>query len=129
VRSRLDAVDIPTWELCKLLSKAQTDEPSIAESILSEHLQSVMVLAAQFKCQRGVFELDDSIHLGDRYDDERMADIQNPDLTGTEDAEFARVCGIVSNGMMWKSFTGERPAQERIFKARVLVTIDAGEGA
>jgi hypothetical protein len=56
-----------------------------------------------------------------------MVDFENPDLVETE-ADRTSVYAIVSNGVLWRSFTGEGAVQERIVKARVLVVIDKGDG-
>lgn len=127
VQSRLNSVDIPSSELVKLLRKVLVHQRAIPESPLRELILTVMRLAAQLRCQRGVYEVDDTIRPGDRYNDERMVDFENPDLVETE-ADRTSVYAIVSNGVLWRSFTGEGAVQERIVKARVLVVIDKGDG-
>ncbi|KAF8245503.1 hypothetical protein K440DRAFT_634216 [Wilcoxina mikolae CBS 423.85] len=122
VQSRLNAVDIPASELGKLLGKVQVPRRSVAESPLRELIRSVMHLTAQLRCQRGVYEVDDSIRPGQRYEDERMVDPKNPDLE-TDEASRASVRAVLSNGLVWKSFTGAGAVEERIFKARVVVVI------
>jgi len=127
VKSVLGTVDVPASELGKLFSKVQVPRRSVAEIPLRDLLHSIRRLAAQLRCQRGVYEVDDSICLGDRYDDERMVDLENPDLKDTDDVKHARVRAIVSKGVVWKSFTGPSAVVERICKARVLVVTCTGE--
>jgi len=83
-----------------------------------------MVLAAQLRCQRSVYEVDESVQLEERYDDERMIDIDNRDRKDSEDVERAFVSGIISKGVVRRSSAGMKDAQELICKARVLVSIN-----
>ncbi|KAF8533643.1 hypothetical protein BDD12DRAFT_898322 [Trichophaea hybrida] len=128
VQSRLNAVKMPAIELSRLLSKVQMTPRIVPETPLRDLLLSVMHLAAQLRCQRGIYEVDNSICLGDYYDDDRMIDLENPDLKETNDSRYAHVRAVVSNGVVWKSFTGPGAVVERICKARVLVVTCTGEG-
>jgi hypothetical protein len=53
-----------------------------------------------------------------------MVDLDNPDLKETEGASRASVRAIVSNGVVWRPFTGGEAMEVVIIKARVLVNID-----
>lgn len=126
VKERLKDVDIISSDLRVLFSKVQEGLPLTVASHMNscrEYLHSAMDLAAQLRCQRGVYEVDESIKLGDRYDDERMVSLDNPDLD-LEDADRAFVSGIMSKGVVRKAFAG---AKEQICKARVIIFVDRPE--
>ncbi|KAF8533411.1 hypothetical protein BDD12DRAFT_491919 [Trichophaea hybrida] len=127
VKELLKDVDTITSDLRVLFSKVQADLSSTVESHMNnlrEYLHSAMDLAAQLRCQRGVYEVDDSVQLGDPYDDGRMIDLDNPDLKDSEDADHAFVSGIMSKGVVRKKFAGAKEVQEQICKARVLVFVN-----
>jgi hypothetical protein len=109
VKERLKDVDIISSDLCVLFSKVQEGLPLTVASHMNsfrEYLHCSMDLAAQLRCQRGVYEVDEIIKLADRYDDGRMVDLDNPDLKDSEDADRAFVSGIMSKGVVRKAFAG-----------------------
>lgn len=126
MQARLKDVDTPSLDLYELFSGIQADSSSITSHINSfrECLHSVIVLAAQLRCQRSVYEIDESVQLEERYDDERMIDINDRDRKDSEDVERAFVSGIISKGVVRRSFAGMKDGQELICKARVLVSIN-----
>ncbi|KAF8245039.1 hypothetical protein K440DRAFT_423899 [Wilcoxina mikolae CBS 423.85] len=129
VQARLKDVNTLSSNLCKLFSTVQADPSSITAlqtNSFHDCLHSVLDLAAQLRCQRGVYEVDESVQLKDRYDDERMVDIDNPDRKDSEDVDRAFVSGIVSKGVV-RSSVSSNEAQEMICKARVLVSINIPE--
>ena len=74
------------------------------------------VLAAELGYQRGVYQIEDDVRLGDRYDDSRMVD-----STSTADAnDELYVCCIISRG--WVKRASQGAEQVRVCKTRVLVT-------
>lgn len=87
--------------------------------LVEDSIKSSMTLAAEIKCQRGAYELDSSVHLGDPFDETKMVNVIFSDdyEVGTE----AIVSGIVSNGWVRKSYAGSTDIEARICKARVVV--------
>jgi len=85
---------------------------------LQDILHSVMYLAARLRCQRGVYEVDESVQLGDPYNDETMVDIKDPDVE-----DHATVSCIISRGLVKRPYKGATDVEELICKARVLVTV------
>jgi hypothetical protein len=86
---------------------------------LQDILQSVLHLAARLRCQHGVYEVDESVQLGDRYDDDTMVDIKDPDVE-----DHAIVNCIISRGLVKRSYKGATDVEELICKARVLVIVE-----
>ena len=87
--------------------------------LVEDTMKSAMGLAADVKCQRGVYEIDDSVHLGDSYDDTKMVNVRFSD-DDEEDSE-AFVKAILSNGWVRRPYSGSKDIEARICKARVVV--------
>jgi len=106
----------------------QREPVSILESnlvTLREWLYSVIILAAELKCQRGVFEVDESVKLGELYDDQRMFDVKI--VVDEENTRHAIVSAILSKGVVRRSYAGAEEVQAQICRTRVLVKIDRVE--
>lgn len=106
--------------LSSLYGSVQRDKIGLSESkagALQQRLRKAMVLAAELKCQRGAYELDDNIMIGDPYDETRMDDVGF-----TEDTcETPVVSCILSKGWVRRPFAGAERVDSRVYKARVLV--------
>jgi hypothetical protein len=84
---------------------------------MQESLVEAHFLASELKCQRGVYEMDSNIQVGDLYDDLRMED-----ATCAEDVGEGAIVGVVlSKGWVKRPFRGAQHVEEIICKARVLV--------
>ena len=87
-----------------------------------------MSLAAQLRCQRGVYDVDDgAIAVGRDFNDERMFCLNDPDFGQPDEASRAPVRAIVSNAVVWRAFSGVGAMKGIISKARVLVDVDTDE--
>jgi hypothetical protein len=78
-------------------------------------LYDAELLAARLKCQRGVYEVDKSVQIGDRYDDEMMVDVKYTDF------ENPIVSCVISRGLVKRPYKCATQVLEVICKARVLV--------
>ncbi|KAF8544619.1 hypothetical protein BDD12DRAFT_814954 [Trichophaea hybrida] len=120
--ANLKDVSPQSADLYEIFGKVLRDSPSISRNytiLLQEILRSVMLLAARLRCQRGVYEVDESAQVGDRYNDETMIEIKNPDIE-----DHATVSCIISRGLVKRSYKGATEVLELICKARVLVMVE-----
>jgi hypothetical protein len=85
---------------------------------VQKSLLNARILAADLGCQRGVYEIDDDINVGDRYDDSRMTDA----MFTAEVGDRVVVYCILSKGWVKRAYTGAKKIDVRICKAKVLVT-------
>lgn len=87
---------------------------------IEESLRSMNTLTAQMRCQRGEFRLDESVKLGDPYDETTM---ENAGPTEVEDGMQAFVVAVLSKG--WIRVPPKEISTEEfhICKARVLVEL------
>ena len=118
-------------ELGRLLKKVLLRSPYGSSSVISslqDIISSAMSLAAQLRCQRGVYDVDDgAIAVGRDFNDERMFCLNDPDFGQPDEASRAPVRAIVSNAVVWRAFSGVGAMKEIISKARVLVDVDTDE--
>jgi hypothetical protein len=86
---------------------------------VQKSLVNARILAAELGCQRGVYQFDDDIKVGDKYDDSRMTD-----ATSTVEAEERVVvfC-ILSRGWVKRAYMGAKKVDVQICKTRVLVGV------
>lgn len=92
---------------------------------LKGFIRSVMVLAHDLQCQRGVYEFDHTVQLGDRYDESKMHDVKLTDMEDFEkDGKVAIVSCILSKGWVRKVYSGSVDIDACICKARVTVTVE-----
>lgn len=85
-------------------------------------------LAAELRCQRGVYEVDNNIRVGDTYDDSTMTDVtfSAADLDDEEEntQKQAFVSCIIAKGVVRRPFPGSTEVEKQLSKARVLVTVN-----
>lgn len=87
-------------------------------------LCSVAMLSAELKCQRSVYEIDDTVHAGQLFDESRMIDVKFTDQADDENKEEEAVVKcIISRGWVRRSYGDFEDIHERLCKARVLVSI------
>ncbi|KAF8247965.1 hypothetical protein K440DRAFT_643408 [Wilcoxina mikolae CBS 423.85] len=91
---------------------------------LKEVLVDAKILAAELGCQRGFYQLDDEISVGDKYDDSRMMDAMCG-MDVDEDVEGVVVSCILSKGWVKRAYMRANNG-ETICKAMVLVRQDSG---
>jgi hypothetical protein len=84
---------------------------------VQKSLVNARILAAELGCQRGVYEIDDDISIGDKYDDSRMTDA----MFTAEVGERVIVYCILSKGWVKRAYMGAKKIDVRICKARVIV--------
>ena len=111
--------------LKKVLSQSLQGSSSVISS-LQDIITAAKLLAAQLRCQRGEYDID-YCAVGYKFDDERMFCLNNPDFESDE-AGCAPVRAVISNAVVWRSFSGDGAVEEIISKARVLVDVDTNEG-
>ncbi|KAF8247381.1 hypothetical protein K440DRAFT_661488 [Wilcoxina mikolae CBS 423.85] len=92
-----------------------------------ELLRSASELAAELRCQRGVYEVDQDIRIGDVYDDSKMTDVtfSTADLDDEEEntQKQAFVSCIIAKGVVRRPFPGSAEVEKQLSKARVLVRV------
>jgi hypothetical protein len=128
VQSQLKMVDPQVMDLISSFSHVQSEPVSISDSnlgTLRKWLHSVMILAAELKCQRFVYEVDESVQLGDLYDDTKMLDMKF--VVDEENASYAFVDAIISRGVVKRSYAGDKEVRAQIGKTKVLVKIERVE--
>ena len=102
------------YELVQREKKGLSESQSEA---LQERLRKAVLLAAELRCQRGAYEIEDNIKLGDPYDETRMDDVGFT----VEACEKPVVLCILSKGWVRRPFAGSDRVDSRVYKARVLV--------
>jgi hypothetical protein len=99
----------------------QVDPPRLDE-LTYESLRDLACyarkLAAELKCQRAVYEVDQNIKLGDRYDPDTMEDV-----TYMVDVDDAVVSCIIAKRLVRRPFPGSKDVTAQLSKAKVLVTV------
>ena len=118
-------VDSEVADLISSFNHVQREPVSISDGnlgTLRKWLQSVMILAAELKCQRFVYEVDQSVQLGEPYDDTRMLDMKF--VVDEENASYAFVDAIISRGVVKRSYAGDKEVRAQIGKTKVLVKIE-----
>jgi hypothetical protein len=101
------------------------NEPQLEEkyySAVEETLHSIHKLSAELHCQRGVYEVDESVRLGEIYDETKMSDAKFSEEEDTEGMQ-AHVKAILSKGWVKKPFPGTSQIDACICKAKVLVSL------
>lgn len=113
----VDAYQAVLANFYELVQREKKELPESQSEALRERLRKVMHLAAELRCQRGAYEIDNNIQLGEPYDETRMDDVGF-----TEDAcETPIVLCILSKGFVRRPFAGSDRVDSRVYKARVLV--------
>ncbi|CCX17461.1 Protein of unknown function [Pyronema omphalodes CBS 100304] len=82
-------------------------------------LEDIVVIAAELKCQRAVYEVDENVALGSKYDDVAMDDLT--DSIVDDDPRTFVVTAIVSRGLVRRRYSGSKDVMAYIFKTRVSV--------
>ena len=106
--------------LARLYELVQREKKELSESLskaLQDRLQKAVLLAAELRCQRGVYEIEDNIKPGDPYNETWMDDVGFT----VETCETPVVLCILSKGWVRKSFAGSDRVDSQVYKARVLV--------
>ncbi|KAI5856587.1 hypothetical protein BZA05DRAFT_204567 [Tricharina praecox] len=104
--------------LCSIPQHATLQEqllPAIGGS-----LRSVRFLAAEMKCQRGSFRLDDSVGVGDLFDEETMQDVRSTEM---EEGTQAIVAAVLSKGWIRIPPKEVDLVEQNICKTRVVISI------
>ncbi|KAF8541134.1 hypothetical protein BDD12DRAFT_830363 [Trichophaea hybrida] len=128
VQSQLEQVDPQASGLLSTFNRVFRNPITITElnmTTLHKWLHSVVTLAAELRCQRGLYEVDDSVKLGDVYDDKRMLDVKF--AVDDENPGNAVVTGVISRGVVKREFVGDERVLAQICKTRVLVKIERVE--
>jgi hypothetical protein len=88
---------------------------------IENSLRTVSKLAAEMKCQRGRFRLDDSVHVDMLYNEDTMHDVRVNEMEA--DTEV-RVIAVLSRG--WISIPPKETdsVEQLICKTRVLIEVD-----
>ncbi|KAF8542986.1 hypothetical protein BDD12DRAFT_875504 [Trichophaea hybrida] len=96
-----------------------------AYELLKDVARCARMLAAEFRCQRAFYEVDQSIKLRDPYDPNTMEDVRNSaDVDVDEDEEFldqAIVSCIVAKRLVRRPFAGSMDVAAPLSKAKVLI--------
>ncbi|KAI5783430.1 hypothetical protein FPQ18DRAFT_310526 [Pyronema domesticum] len=82
-------------------------------------LEDIVVIAAELKCQRAVYEVDENVALGSKYDDVAMDDLT--DSIVDDDPRTFVVTASVSRGLVRRRYSGSKDVMAYIFKTRVSV--------
>jgi hypothetical protein len=88
---------------------------------LIEIVHSAIIINIQMCCQRSIYEIDNSVQLGVRYDSSKMIN-QDFDDENEEYRDNARVWCILSNGWVRR----DHPSSEnrmQVCKARVFIEV------
>ncbi|KAF8243914.1 hypothetical protein K440DRAFT_663817 [Wilcoxina mikolae CBS 423.85] len=128
VQSQLEQVDPQASGLLSTFNHVLRNPVTISDTnmtTLRKWLHSVVILAAELRCQRGVYEVDESVKLGDVYDDKRMLDVKF--AVDDENPGHAVVSAVISRGVVKREFVGDTKVQAQICKTRVLVKIERVE--
>jgi hypothetical protein len=121
-------VELCTNSLLNFLQAVQKN-PQFQERYLSaihHSLRAVVTLAAELRCQRGIYAMDNSVKLGDIYDESTMHDVNFSDDDEDDDQE-KHVIAIISRGWMKLPFEGAKEVLAHICKTRVLVAATPSE--
>lgn len=104
---------------CKLDGQESTPRPRYIQK-LQEICKDAKKLAADFRCQRNCYEVDNSIQLGEPYNDSTMID---PIFTIVDDGKVPVVSCIIFNGIVRRPFSGSNEVEQKICKAIVLISL------
>lgn len=114
-------------DLLDVIFKVQTTPSKLPSEYVSELqriIQNLRILGAQLKCQRAAYELDNSVTIGQEYDDSRMHGIQVAALEEMDPKkQKAYVTCILSRGIVKKKYKSSAEVEASICRARVLVTV------
>jgi hypothetical protein len=80
-----------------------------------------MIIAAELRCQRGFYEVDENVQLEDTFDEARMEDVSC--AMEPEELKGAFVRAVISRGIVK---TVGKQVVARVSKARVLVVKGVG---
>jgi len=92
-------------------------QPQFLECV-DDSLRSILMLAAEMRCQRGGFRLDESVAVGALFDGETMQDVRSTDV---KEGMQARVVAVLSKGWVRTPPKQAAGAERRICKTRVVV--------
>jgi hypothetical protein len=96
---------------------------------IQQALRSALILAVDMKCQRGVYQIDNRVQLGDLYDESTMSDVKFSEEEDGEDKQ-TRVIAILSRGWVKIPCDGSDEILAQICKTRVVVaTVTSNEPA
>lgn len=114
-----DVLPLSTHILDHLLAVQVGENKPVNEYMeaVRKSLVNARILAADLGCQRGVYQIDDDIRIGERYDDSRMTDA----LFTAEVGDRVVVYCILSKGWVKRAYMGAKKIDVRICKARVIV--------
>jgi hypothetical protein len=107
-------------DLARFYELVQREKKELSESqseALQDRLRKAVLLAAELRCQRGAYEIEDDIQLGEPYDEKRMDDVGFT----VEACVTPVVLCILSKGWVRRPFAGSDIVDSRVYKARVLV--------
>jgi len=122
IKEYLSTTDDQLAYLTKLLDALQTNPNRLDQFFydkLSELLFKARTLSAEMKCQRGVYEVNHNIQVGDRYDEATMADLVFGDL---DEEREAVVTAVITKGIVKRLSAGSKEVVQ-LAKARVLVGV------
>jgi len=105
-----------TTLLCAL-QRNPIDLDRLFYDTLSELLLKARTLSAEMKCQRGLYEVDNNIQVGDPYDEATMEEIGFADL---DEAREAVVTAIIMKGIIKRPSPISKEVVQ-LGKARVLI--------
>ena len=92
---------------------------------LFEIIHSAIIMSTQMRCQRSIYEIDNSVQLGAPYDSSKMI---NQDFTdeNEEYGDSARVRCILSNGWVRRDHRSSETRMQ-VCKARVFIEVASGD--
>ncbi|KAF8544621.1 hypothetical protein BDD12DRAFT_481318 [Trichophaea hybrida] len=116
--------------LIALFYAVQTNPAELEDKFyltFKELLHSASELAVELRCQRGVYEVDHDIRIGDVYDDSKMTDVTFSTADFDDEEEITQkqafVSCIIAKGVVRRSFPGSTEVEKQLSKARVLVRV------
>lgn len=131
VQRNLEQVEHEMQYILSHLHALQVDAPRLDDSAY-ESLRDLACyarkLAAEFRCQRAFYEIDQSIKLGVRYDPDTMEDVTytadvDEDDEDEESQNHAVVSCIIARRLVRRPFPGSKDVAAQLSKAKVLVTV------
>jgi hypothetical protein len=94
-------------------------QPEFLECV-DDSLRSILTLAAEMRCQRGGFRLDESVTVGAPFDDETMLDVRSTDV---QEGMRAHVVAVLSKGWIRTPPKQAAGVERRICRTRVVVMV------